>query len=69
VVLDERDERPGVKFKDADLVGIPYRVTVGPKGLGDGVVELKERKSGDSRDLEVAHAALTIGEFVLDERR
>ncbi len=69
VILDDRDERPGVKFKDADLVGIPYRVTVGPKGLGDGVVELKERRSGNTRDLEVNHAAETVAEFVLDERR
>ena len=58
-----------MKFKDADLVGIPYRVTVGPKGLGDGVVELKERRSGNTRDLEVNHAAETVAEFVLDERR
>ena len=69
VVLDDRDERPGVKFKDADLVGIPYRVTVGPKGLADGVVEVKRRRDGDTRDVEVAHAAVTITEAVLDERR
>ena len=68
-VLDDRDERPGVKFKDADLVGIPYRVTVGPKGLADGVVELKERRTGDTRDLETTRAAMSIAEFVLDERR
>jgi len=68
VVLDDRDERPGVKFKDADLVGIPYRVTVGPKGLADGVVELKRRRTGEARDLPVAHAAVTIAETVLDER-
>jgi prolyl-tRNA synthetase family II len=69
VVLDDRDERPGVKFKDADLVGIPFRVTVGPKGLADGVVELKGRRAGDTRDLEVAHAAVGIAEAVHDERR
>ena len=69
VVLDDRDERPGVKFKDADLVGIPYRVTVGPKGIADGVVELKRRREGDTRDLEIAHAAVMVGEAVLDERR
>jgi len=69
VVIDDRDERPGVKFKDADLVGIPYRVTVGPKGLSDGVVELKGRAAGDTRDFEVAQAAVSIVEAVLDERR
>jgi prolyl-tRNA synthetase len=69
VILDDRDERPGVKFNDADLVGIPYRVTVGPKGLAEGVVELKRRRDGSTRDLEVAKAAVTITEAILDERR
>lgn len=69
VVIDDRDERPGVKFKDADLVGIPYRVTVGPKGLADGVVELKRRRDGQTRDIEVSHAAVTIAEAVFDDRR
>ena len=43
VLVDDRNERPGVKFKDADLIGIPYRIVVGEKGLADGVVELKAR--------------------------
>ena len=68
VLLDDRDERPGVKFKDADLVGIPYRVTVGPKGLENGVVELKSRIDGVTRDVEVNRAAMTIRETVLDLR-
>ncbi len=45
VLLDDRDLRPGVKFKDADLIGVPYRVTVGAKGLREGLVEIKERRS------------------------
>ena len=69
VLLDDRDERPGVKFKDADLVGIPYRVTVGPKGLADEVVEMHSRRTGESRDLPLEHAAETVAEAVLDERR
>jgi prolyl-tRNA synthetase len=68
VLLDDRDERPGVKFKDADLVGIPYRVTIGPKGLSEGVFELVRRANGDKRDLPIEHAAETIIEAVLDER-
>ncbi|MDR2772518.1 MAG: proline--tRNA ligase [Elusimicrobiota bacterium] len=44
VLIDDRDERAGVKFKDADLIGIPYRITVGEKGLAQGVVEFKRRK-------------------------
>ncbi|MFK5925968.1 MAG: proline--tRNA ligase [Desulfuromusa sp.] len=46
VLLDDRDERPGIKFKDADLIGIPLRVTVGARNLKEGKVELKVRNSG-----------------------
>jgi len=46
VLLDDRNERPGVKFKDADLIGIPLRITVGPKGLAQGEVEVKCRRTG-----------------------
>ncbi len=48
VILDDRDERVGVKFKDADLIGIPLRVTVGPKSLAEGKVEFKERQGKES---------------------
>jgi len=68
VLLDDRDERPGVKFKDADLVGIPYRVTVGPKGLADGKVELLRRASGESRELDLTKAARHVTEAILEER-
>ena len=68
VIIDDRDERPGVKFKDAELIGFPYRVTVGPKGLADGVFELVRRRTGQTRELPIAHAAETIIEAVLDER-
>ena len=47
VLLDDRDLRPGPKFKDADLIGIPLRITVGKKSLKDGVVEFKQRAGGD----------------------
>jgi prolyl-tRNA synthetase len=56
VLLDDRDERPGVKFKDADLIGVPYRVTVGKK-IGQGVVELSERRSKQSTDLPLSGVA------------
>ena len=68
VIIDDRDERPGVKFKDADLVGFPYRVTIGPKGISSGVFELARRADGEKRDLPIEHAAETIVEAVLDER-
>jgi prolyl-tRNA synthetase len=50
VLLDDRDERPGVKFKDADLIGIPYRITVGKK-VSDGKVEFTERRTKASEDV------------------
>jgi prolyl-tRNA synthetase len=49
VLLDDRDERPGVKFKDCDLLGIPLRVVVGPKTLDKGQAELKERNSKETK--------------------
>jgi len=57
VLYDDRDERPGVKFKDADLLGLPLRVNVGEKSLAKGVVEMKIRKSGEMRTVPVAQAA------------
>jgi prolyl-tRNA synthetase len=58
-VLDDRDERPGVKFKDADLIGVPFRVVVGKK-LGSGMVELVDRKTKQATDVAVAEAAATV---------
>jgi prolyl-tRNA synthetase len=56
-LLDDRDERPGGKFKDADLIGVPLRVTIGEKGLKDGVVELRDRKTGQVDRVPVGEAA------------
>jgi prolyl-tRNA synthetase len=53
VLWDDRDERPGVKFKDADLIGIPMRVTVGAKGLANGQVEMKPRTEPDPKKSEL----------------
>jgi len=53
VLWDDRDERPGVKFKDADLIGIPLRVIVGAKGLSAGHVELKSRTDSDPKRVEL----------------
>lgn len=57
VVLDDRDERPGVKFKDADLVGYPLRITVGSKALANDQVELRDRKSGKTDLVGVSEVA------------
>jgi prolyl-tRNA synthetase len=56
VILDDRDERAGVKFKDADLIGIPLRVTVGQKLLIEGVLEVKIRRTGEVKMLAVDRA-------------
>ncbi len=50
-LLDDRDERPGVKFKDADLMGFPVQLTVGGKGLARGIVETKDRRTGEKGEL------------------
>jgi prolyl-tRNA synthetase len=62
-VLDDRDERPGVKFKDADLVGIPYRITIGKK-LGQGIVEVVERRTKQSADVPLTEAAAYVRQRV-----
>ena len=49
MLLDDRDERPGVKFKDADLIGLPVRVTVGPRALARGCVEVKPASAAKPR--------------------
>ena len=54
VLLDDRDERPGVKFKDSDLIGVPLRVTVGAKALARGNVELKERSARSHEEVSVS---------------
>ncbi|MDQ0190528.1 proline--tRNA ligase [Alicyclobacillus cycloheptanicus] len=59
VLLDDRDERPGVKFKDADLIGLPVRVTIGSK-IAEGNVELKIRRTGEVQVLTVEQAFETI---------
>lgn len=67
VLYDDRQERPGVKFKDADLVGIPLRVTVGEKGLKEGKVELRPRRSKETFLVSLSEAAAAIEEWVRRE--
>ena len=64
VLLDDREERPGVKFKDADLIGIPLRITVGGKGLKDGVFEAKWRSAPAVERVPVAEAAARVAALV-----
>ncbi len=59
-LIDDRDERPGVKFKDADLIGIPLRITVGERNLKDGKLEFKERRSGEERLVSIGDAVAEV---------
>lgn len=68
VVLDDRDERAGVKFADADLIGWPYQVVVGKKGLAEGVIELKTRATGERGTVPIAEAAQHVAALVAAER-
>jgi prolyl-tRNA synthetase len=62
-LLDDRDERPGVKFKDADLIGIPYRITIGKK-LAQGLVEIVERRTRTTSEVTVDAAAGFVAEKI-----
>ncbi len=64
VMLDDRDERAGVKFKDADLVGIPLRVTIGAKALDKGCIELRSRSDGKTAEVAVGDAVKIIVEKI-----
>jgi prolyl-tRNA synthetase len=68
VIIDDRRERPGVKFTDAELVGIPYRVTVGPRGLANGEVELTVRADGGTSTVPLAEAADIVASEVRSQR-
>ncbi|HET6420139.1 MAG TPA: proline--tRNA ligase [Geobacteraceae bacterium] len=66
VLFDDRDERPGFKFKDADLIGIPLRIVVGSKNLAEGKVELKIRKTGEVLLLPVVEAVDRVKTMVVE---
>ncbi len=64
VLFDDRDERPGVKFKDNDLIGIPLRIVVGSKGLAEGKVEVKVRSTGEVLSLSLDEVAATVKQLI-----
>jgi prolyl-tRNA synthetase len=66
VLLDDRDERAGVKFKDADLIGIPYRITMGKK-ISDGMVELFDRRAKQSEDVKLDEIVARVQKSALSE--
>jgi len=63
VIMDDRDERPGIKFKDADLIGIPYQIVIGKKGLKEGIVEFKTRMTKQTERLSPADAVKRVKEL------
>jgi prolyl-tRNA synthetase len=64
VVIDDRDERPGVKFKDAELTGIPFRISVGSRDLAEGVVEVVTRSTGESERVPADEAVKHVLELL-----
>jgi prolyl-tRNA synthetase family II len=68
VVLDDRDERPGVKFKDAELIGFPFRVSVGSRDLADGLVEVVTRRTGERERVPVDQAVKHMQALLAEAR-
>ena len=68
VIFDDRAERPGVKFADNDLMGFPYQVIVGKRGLANGTVELKSRATGEREDVALDEVALRVADLVKAQR-
>jgi prolyl-tRNA synthetase len=62
-LYDDRDERAGGKFATMDLIGLPWRITVGPRGLKNGVVELTSRRTGESEELPPEQAVDRIAQI------
>ncbi|MGH8908435.1 MAG: proline--tRNA ligase [Egibacteraceae bacterium] len=69
VVLDDRQLRPGVKFRDVELIGIPYRITVGARGLAEGRVEVTERATRQTQPIPVDTAVAHVTDLVSQSRR
>jgi prolyl-tRNA synthetase len=68
VIFDDRDQRPGVKFNDADLIGIPLRIVIGGKGLKEGIVEVKWRRDAEPVKVPAQDVCSTIINMVKEER-
>jgi prolyl-tRNA synthetase len=68
VLLDDRDERPGVKFADSELIGIPFLVVVGPKGVESGIAEVTERRGMVKSELPFDEVVATLSERVAGAR-
>jgi prolyl-tRNA synthetase len=69
ILHDDRDERPGVKFKDADLIGVPYRVTVGSRAIREGQVEIRNRRTREEMLVPAAEVAARTRALLLAEQK
>ena len=69
VLYDDREETPGVKFKDADLIGIPLRLTLGEKNLKKGLVEIKKRRTGEIFLVKKEEAVSKVKEMIVQEMK
>ena len=68
VVVDDRKERPGVKFADADLMGFPYQIVCGKKAIKNGNVEVKVRATGERNEVPISEVASMLAEMVIPQR-
>ena len=68
VVLDDRKERPGVKFADADLIGLPYQVILGRRGVKNGTAEVKDRVTGERTDVALSEVSGWLADKVIPQR-
>ena len=68
VVVDDRKERPGVKFADADLMGFPYQIVCGKKAIKNGNVEVKVRATGERNEVPISDVASMLAEMVIPQR-
>ncbi|MGN8939971.1 proline--tRNA ligase [Collinsella bouchesdurhonensis] len=69
VVVDDRDERPGFKFADNDLMGFPYQIVIGKRGLKNGTFELKDRATGEREDISIDEAATIVAARVREAKQ
>ena len=65
--MDDRDQRPGFKFKDADLIGIPLRITIGGKGLAEGITEVKWRTETDAKKVLIAETVAVVKGLIAEK--
>ena len=68
VLLDDRDQRPGFKFKDADLIGLPIRVVVGEKAMAEGKVEVHVRRTGESTRVSLDRVPETVQTLISEKK-